>query len=86
MRLRWLHIHRDYDYQVVNVHRYEQCRCGARRTSRHYSNMDGPVACGWPDTRDRHGELQWTSGWVAPPPGGWSTDGYPTGHLPGSAG
>jgi hypothetical protein len=68
MRLHW---HRDPDWEIRNVHRYEQCWCGARRTSRAYSNLDGPIEGGWPDTIDRHGVERFTSGWMREPVTGW---------------
>ena len=68
---RWWHVHRDPDWQVQGVHRYEQCRCGARRASRAFSTLDGPSRADWPTLRDRHGVWRDSSGWQPEPPGGW---------------
>ena len=80
-RLLRLHIHRDPTWQLVGTHRYRQCRCGARRTTEAYANLFGPVAPGWPRCRDEHGRSTRSSGWVMPPPGGWTTSGYPVDLL-----
>lgn len=75
MSLRSLfHVHRDPDWRIVGIFRYDRCRCGAVRTSRATSNLMGPVAAGWPDVFDRHGQLLGSSGWcrmadVPPDPG-----------------
>lgn len=80
-RRRWWHIHRDPSWQLVGCHKYEQCRCGARRTTEAYANRCGPVAPGWPRCRDEHGRPARSSGWVMPPAGGWTTSGYPDDPL-----
>jgi hypothetical protein len=71
-----LHLwHSDPTWQIIGCHRYEQCRCGARRTSRAYSNLMGPVAADWPDQCDSHGQYRDSSGWQH---GDWQTPGYPS--------
>jgi len=71
MNILWWHIHRDPDWQVEGIHRYDECRCGARRTTRYYSNLEGPSRPDWPSRRDEHGVWPDSSGWQRQPPGGW---------------
>jgi len=68
--MRWPHFHSDPNWQVRNVHRYFECKCGARRVARAYSNLDGPVEQGWPDMVDSHGQPTNDSGWVLREPAG----------------
>jgi len=63
MRLRLPHFHDDPDWQA-DLHAYYECRCGARRTRRLYSNIDGPERPGWPRLSDRHGMPINDTGWV----------------------
>ena len=81
MRL-WPHFHRDPSWREVGVHRYHQCRCGARRVERPTLNLAGPTASDWPPLFDRHGRDVDRSGWQMPPPDGWRTTGYPGRALP----
>lgn len=74
MRLPHL-FHNDPNWRIIGVHAYHQCRCGARRVNRVVANLHGPVATGWPPLVDRHGRELWNTGWVKPPPGGWTHDG-----------
>lgn len=67
--------HRDPNPEQIGVLRYHQCRCGARRVARAYSNIMGVGACGWPRLIDSHGRPVWDSGWHKPPPAGWPCDG-----------
>jgi hypothetical protein len=69
------HIHRDPTWRQVGIHTYEQCRCGARRTTRAAVNLAGPTADDWPLCIDEHGRTWITSGWQH---GNWRTIGYPT--------
>ena len=57
-------VHRDPHWRIIGVHRYYQCKCGARRVMRAYSNLMGPVDPGWPDLFDKHGQFLDDSGWV----------------------
>jgi hypothetical protein len=66
--------HRDPNWRIFGAHRYEQCRCGARRTTLAYANRRGPEAPDWPSRRDCHGVDQDSSGWQH---GDWKTTGYP---------
>jgi hypothetical protein len=77
-----LHVHYDRDWQLVGVHVYEQCRCGARKTTHAVAGLDGPSAVGWPYRRNRHGVLHRSSGWQMPPDGGWRVAGYPARLAP----
>lgn len=62
------HFHRDPNYRVRGVWRYERCRCGARRLRRVYFGGMSPVVDGWQDLlRDRHGQVVDDSGWVRTP-------------------
>lgn len=65
-RFKLPHFHSDPDYRRVNVHYLYECRCGAKRTRRAYSNIDGPIHPDWPSTTDRHGTYRMDSGWVSP--------------------
>lgn len=60
--MKFPHFHRDPDWQA-GTHAYYQCRCGARRTRRLYSNLDGPERAGWPMLRDSHGMPVNDTGW-----------------------
>lgn len=64
MKIKWPHFHSDPNWQVRNVHRYYQCRCGARRVSIAYTNLSGPVEPGWPPMYDSHGNRVYDTGWV----------------------
>lgn len=80
--MRWLHRHRDPNWRLVDGNVYEQCRCGARRTTRN----TGPgqvslTAAGWPSTYDRHGVRRRSSGWVTEPAAGWKFRSYPTTRI-----
>ena len=67
MRLKFrLHFHSDPNWEIRGVHRYDECSCGARRVRRAYRNMNGPVADGWPDLVNRHGQPLMDSGWHEP--------------------
>lgn len=69
----WLHLHRDPNWQQHGIHRYDQCRCGARRTMRAYASIAGPSRADWPSLVDRHGVERDSSGWQPEPAGGWPT-------------
>ena len=61
---RILHRHRDPAWQQRDVHRYYECRCGAKRVTRAFSNLDGPSDPAWPPLRDLHGQMVMDSGWT----------------------
>lgn len=72
------HRHNDPTWHRIDVNDYHQCGCGARRVARsHPGGHWGPVAHGWPALQDQHGRPLLSSGWVAPPSGGWPPGGYP---------
>lgn len=67
----WWHLHHDPNYTVDAVHRYDECRCGARRTTWIAVNLIGPTRADWPPLVDRHGFYRQSSGWQPEPAGGW---------------
>jgi hypothetical protein len=69
--------HHDPDWKIVGGYRYDQCRCGARRTSRTNRSLISNEADGWPSLTDRHGVDWSTSGWCKAPESGWVSSGYP---------
>lgn len=70
-RPRWWHRHYDPDWNISGIYRYDECRCGARRTTYLTWKLAGPHRSGWPSPTDRHGVTRWSSGWTRPPAGGW---------------
>jgi hypothetical protein len=73
--MRPAHWHRDPNWQVRDAWRYDQCRCGARRTRLYHwaatFNRIGQPYPDWPPTFDRHGIQRFDSGWMPEPAGGW---------------
>jgi hypothetical protein len=63
--------HHDPDWQTDGIHRYDQCRCGTRRTRWVNRRMLGPARAGWPELTDRHARFIADTGWRKSPPGGW---------------
>jgi hypothetical protein len=61
------HIHYDPNWTVEGVNAYAQCRCGARRTRRAFTNLAGPTKRGWPALVNRHGMPVPDSGWQVMP-------------------
>ena len=61
--MKWPHFHSDPNWQA-DLHAHYQCSCGARRTRRLYSNIDGPGWAGWPGLYDSHGMPVNDTGWV----------------------
>jgi hypothetical protein len=83
---RWIrttfHAHADASWKRVGIYDYEQCACGARRTTHAVRSLGGPSAVDWPQCYDGHGVWRDTSGWHQPPQGGWNTAGYPVAAPP----
>lgn len=62
--MKWPHFHSDPNWRVVGANAYYECRCGARRVRRAYSNLGSPVEPGWPRMADSHGMPRNDTGWV----------------------
>ncbi|PZR55251.1 hypothetical protein DNL40_02450 [Xylanimonas oleitrophica] len=58
-----LHLHWPTGWEYEGVWAYAECRCGARRTARHWVRVLGPVRPGWPIPEDA-----WDSRWWPTPP------------------
>lgn len=59
-----LHIHWPTDdWFIRGAYRYDECRCGARRTTHVATNRIGHPLPGWPELIDKHGQLLRSSGW-----------------------
>ena len=62
----------DFHPRDDGLHRYLQCRCGARRVQLTGLGLySDPVRLGWPMPGRLHGRAVNDSGWVRPPAGGW---------------